>query len=163
MASITFKEKPVKTVGELPAKGTKAKDFTLVRTDLSEAHLGDFKGKKILNIFPSIDTGICAASVRAFNAKAGSMPGVTVINISLDLPFAHKRWCGAEGLEGVVSLSAFRSKFPDDYGLRMADGPMAGLCSRVVLVLDADNKVVYSQQVPEIVQEPTYDAALAAL
>ena len=163
MATITLKGNEIHTAGEPPAKGSKAKDFELVAADLSVKRLSDFSGKKVLNIFPSVDTGICAASVRTFNEKAGSMEGVTVINISADLPFAHKRFCGAEGLEGVTSLSTFRSDFAGAYGLEIADGPMAGLCSRVVIVLDEGNTVLHVEQVPEIVQEPNYDAALAAL
>jgi thioredoxin-dependent peroxiredoxin len=164
MASITLKGNAIHTSGELPAEGSKAPDFELVKQDLSVATLASYAGKKkVLNIFPSIDTGICAASVRKFNEKAAGRAGVAVVNISADLPFAAKRFCGAEGLEGVETLSTFRSRFADDYGLRIADGPMAGLCARAVLVLDENDKVVHRQLVPEIVQEPDYDAALAAL
>lgn len=163
MAEITLKGNPIHTSGELPAKGSAVPDFTLVDSGLAEVTLGSYDGKKILNIFPSVDTGVCAASVRNFNQKAGSTEGVTVLNISADLPFAHARFCGAEGLDGVVSLSTFRSSFAQDYGLKITDGPLAGLCSRSVIVLDGDNRVIYTEQVPEITQEPDYDAALAAL
>lgn len=163
MAQITLGGKPIHTSGELPAVGGPAPDFTLTDTGLKDVHLSDFAGFKVLNIFPSVDTGICAMSVRQFNAKAGSRTGVTVLNISADLPFAHKRFCGAEGLTGVVSLSSFRSDFANVYGVRILDGGMAGLCARAVVVLNGDNQVVYAQQVPEIAQEPDYDAALAAL
>jgi thiol peroxidase len=164
MAEITLGGNPIHTVGELPADGSTAPDFTLTRADLTDATLEDFAGKKkVLNIFPSLDTGICATSVRTFNQKAGDREGAVVLNISADLPFAHKRFCVAEGLEGVETLSVFRSSFADDYGLKIADGKMAGLCSRSVIVLDEENKVRYTEQVPEIAQEPNYDAALAAL
>ncbi len=163
MADITFKGNQIKTEGSLPAEGATAPDFLLTNTSLENVNLSNFSGKKILNIFPSIDTGVCQTSVRSFNQKAGSMDGVTVLNISADLPFAHKRWCGAEGLEGVVSLATFRGDFQNDYGVTMQEGPLAGLCSRAVVVLDESNQVIYQEQVPEIVQEPDYDAALAAL
>lgn len=164
MAEITLGGNPIHTVGELPSVGATAPDFQLVRADLTDATIEDYAGKrKVLNIFPSLDTGICATSVRTFNKKAGDRDGVVVLNISADLPFAHKRFCVAEGLEGVETLSVFRSTFADDYGLKIADGKMAGLCSRSVIVLDEANKVLYTEQVPEIGQEPNYDAALAAL
>lgn len=164
MAQITLGGNPVRTAGELPTVGSDAPGFTLVRADLSEATLADYEGKKkVLNIFPSLDTDICAMSVRTFNGKAGSRGDTVVLNISADLPFAHRRFCAAEGLAGVETLSVFRSSFGEDYGVKMVDGKMAGLCSRSVIVLDADNRVVYSEQVPEIAQEPDYDAALAAL
>jgi len=163
MAQITFKGNAIHTSGELPARGSNAPAFELVDTSLKVVSLGDFPGMKVLNIFPSVDTGVCATSVRTFNQKASSLEGVTVLNISADLPFAHKRFCGAEGLDGVVSLSTFRSSFAADFGLAMLEGPLAGLCARSVIVLDADNKVIYTEQVPEVTQEPDYDAALAAL
>jgi thiol peroxidase len=164
MAEITLGGNPIHTVGELPAVGSTAPGFTLVRADLTEATLESYAGKKkVLNIFPSLDTGVCAASVRTFNQKAGGREGAVVLNISADLPFAHKRFCVAEGLEGVETLSVFRSTFADDYGLEIADGKMAGLCSRSVIVLDENDVVVYTEQVPEIGQEPNYEAALAAL
>ncbi len=164
MADITLKGNPIHTNGSLPGKGDSAKNFNLVRQDLSEATLGTFDGKrKVLNIFPSIDTPVCAASVRAFNQKASSMDNVVVLNVSADLPFAMKRFCGAEGLEGVESLSTFRSTFLDDWGVKITDGPLQGLASRAVVVLDADNKVLHAEQVPEIGQEPNYDEALKSL
>ncbi|MCA9532716.1 MAG: thiol peroxidase [Myxococcales bacterium] len=163
MANITFKGNSISTNGELPAVGSNAPDFTLVAADLSEKTLADFAGKtKILTINPSYDTGVCQATARAFNQKAAGKDGAVVLAISADLPFAQKRFCGAEGIEGVVTLSSFRSSFSDDYGLTMTGGPLKGLTARAVLVIDGDNKVVYSELVPEIVQEPNYDAALAA-
>ena len=162
MASITLKGNPVQTVGELPGAGSTAPDFRLVKQDLSEATLSSFSGPKILSIFPSIDTPVCAASVRAFN-KDGAK-SAAVLNISADLPFAFKRFCGAEGLEGVEALSSYRApEFGDKYGVRMTDGPLAGLFARAILVLNGDNKIVYTELVPEIAQEPNYAAALAAL
>ena len=163
MTTITFKGSPVHTSGSLPTVGSQAPDFSLVAGDLSEKGLSSYSGKRVLNIFPSIDTGVCAMSVRAFNQKAASRPGVVVLNISMDLPFAAQRFCAAEGIEGAVTLSAFRSSFAEQYGLKMVDGPLAGLCSRVVIVVDAAGKVVYEEQVPEIAQEPDYERALAAL
>lgn len=164
MATITLQGNPFETVGNLPAVGAEAPAFTLVKTDLSEVGLGDFAGKTvILNIYPSVDTGICAASTRRFNEVASSNPDVAVLCISADLPFAHGRFCGAEGLENVVSLSTFRNpEFGTAYGVTIANGPLAGLMSRAVVVLK-DGKVAYTEQVPEIVQEPDYDAALAAI
>ena len=163
MANITFKGNPISTNGELPSVGSVAPDFTLVAADLSEKTLADFAGKtKVLTINPSYDTGVCQATARAFNEKAAGKGGIVVLAISADLPFAQKRFCGAEGLDDVVTLSSFRSSFSDDYGLTMTGGPLKGLTARAVLVLDGDNKVVYSELVPEIVQEPNYDAALSA-
>ncbi len=163
MASITLKGNPVNTKGDLPAVGSAAPDFKLTRTDLSDVSLETFAGKKkILSIFPSVDTPVCATSVRTFNEKASSA-GAVVLNISADLPFALKRFCAAEGIENVEALSAFRSTFGDDYGIVMTDSPLAGLCGRAIVVLDADNKVVYTELVPEIAQEPNYDAAIAAV
>jgi thiol peroxidase len=163
MAEITLKGNPIHTSGTLPAQGSMVPSFQLVDTDLQEKSLDDFDGKKVLNVFPSIDTPVCANSVRRFNEKAAARDGVTVLDVSADLPFAHKRFCAAEGIDNVVGLSTFRSTFAQDYGLEIVDGPLAGLCSRAVLVLDADNRVLYTEQVPEIGQEPDYDAALAAL
>lgn len=164
MATITLEGNPVETIGELPAIGTNAPAFKLVKTDLSEVGLGDFAGKTVvLNIFPSIDTGICAMSTRRFNAVASSNPNVAVLCISADLPFAHSRFCGAEGLDNVVSLSTFRdTAFGKDYGVTITSNPLAGLMSRAVVVIK-DGKVAYTEQVPEIVQEPDYEAALAAI
>ncbi len=163
MAQITLKGNPIHTRGELPAQGAAAPAFRLVTTGLAEVTLDDYQGKKVLNIFPSLDTAVCATSVRQFNQKATGREGVTVLNISADLPFAHSRFCASEGIENAVNLSSFRSSFASDYGLEIVDGPLAGLCSRAVLVLDEGNRVVYREQVPEIAQEPDYDAALAAL
>lgn len=163
MAKITLKGNPIDTSGELPSKGTEAPASKLVKLDLSEVDLSAYSGKKVLNIFPSIDTPVCAASVREFNKRAAAKEGVTVLNISKDLPFAQKRFCGAEGLEGVECLSAYRSSFAQDYGVEITSGPLQGLCARAVLILDESNKVIYSEQVPEIGQEPNYEAALAAL
>lgn len=161
MATITLKGNPIHTAGELPGQGSAAPDFSLLRGDLSRATLASFSGKKILNIFPSIDTPVCATSVRKFN-KLASDKGVTVLNISEDLPFAQKRFCGAEGIEKCETLSAFRSSFGKDWGLEIKDGPLAGLTARAVVVLDESNKIVHAELVPEIAQEPNYDAALAA-
>jgi len=165
MATITFKGNPINTSGDLPAVGSKAPDFSLVQSNLSNATLADFKGSKvILNIFPSIDTGICALSVKAFNAKAASLDNTKVLCISKDLPFAQKRFCGAEGIENVINLSDYAtSSFCCDYGLLMLDGPLHHLAARAVIVLDEEGTVIYSEQVPEIVQEPDYAAALASL
>lgn len=165
MATITLKGNTVQTSGHLPEVGSKAPEFELVKTDLSTAKLSDYKGSKvILNIFPSVDTGTCAASVRQFNEKAAGLENTKVLCISRDLPFAHARFCGAEGIENVESLSDFTTgSFGKDYGLQIVDGPLAHLNSRVVMVLDEEGKVMYSEQVPEIVDEPNYDAALAAL
>lgn len=164
MATITLKGNAIHTSGELPGKGTPAPDFKLVRADLTESSLSNYAGKKkVLNIFPSVDTGTCAMSVRQFNAKAAGLPDVVVLNISMDLPFAQSRFCGAEGIKGAETLSAFRSTFATDYGLKLTDGPLAGLCSRAVVVLNEENRVIYTEQVKEIVDEPNYEAALAAL
>lgn len=165
MAQITLHGNPVNTVGELPKTGEKAKDFTLVKGDLSRVSLNDYKGKKlVLNIFPSLDTSTCAASVRYFNQAAASLKDTTVLCISRDLPFAQERFCGAEGIKNVETLSDFVSgEFGKNYGLEMADGPLAGLHSRVVIILDEKGTVVYTQQVPEIVDEPDYEKVLNAL
>ncbi len=165
MATITLGGNPIHTNGELPKTGSKAPEFQLVKTDLSTTTLADYAGSKlVLNIFPSVDTGTCAASVRHFNQSASALENTKVLCISRDLPFAQKRFCGAEGLENVENLSDFKSgSFGKDYGLEMTDGALAGLHSRVVLVIDENGVVVYSEQVPEIADEPNYDAALAAL
>ena len=165
MAEITLKGNPIHTLGTPPAVGTNIPDFTLVKADLSRTSLSDFKGSKlVLNIFPSIDTGICAASVRKFNEEAANLPGVHVLNISRDLPFAQTRFCGAEGIDKVITLSDYTTgQFGKDYQVEITDGPMAGLHSRVVIVTDEDGKVLHAEQVPEIAQEPNYDAALQAL
>lgn len=165
MATITLGGNPIHTNGDLPKNGTKAPDFQLLNTDLGTAKLADFAGSKVvLNIFPSIDTGTCAASVRAFNAKASALENTKVLCISRDLPFAQKRFCGAEGLDNVINLSDFNTgAFGKNYGLEMTDGPLAGLHSRVVIVLDENGTIVHTEQVAEIADEPNYDAALAAL
>ncbi len=165
MASITLQGNPVSTIGELPATGSSAPAFSGVKTDLSECALAELAGKKVvLNIFPSIDTGVCAASTRRFNQEAGALDNTVVVCVSADLPFALGRFCGAEGLEDVVPVSIFRNPaFGKDYGATIADGPLAGLLSRAVVVVDESGKVTYTEQVPEITQEPDYEAALAAL
>ena len=165
MATITLGGNPIHTSGELPKINTKAPNFKLVKTDLSMVSLADYAGHKvILNIFPSIDTGTCAASTRKFNEKASGLENTTVLCIARDLPFAMKRFCGAEGLENVIPLSDFNTgSFGKDYGLDMTDGALTGLHSRVVIVLDENGMVTYTEQVPEIADEPNYDAALAAL
>jgi thiol peroxidase len=164
MATVTLKGNPIHTNGELPAAGTPAPDFKLTNTDLKDVSLADFKGKKkILNIVPSLDTGVCATSTRKFNESGGKLADTVVLVISADLPFAMKRFCTTEGLQNVVSLSMIRGKaFAKDYGVLLQDGPLAGLTARAVVVLDANDKVVYRELVPEIGQEPNYDAALAA-
>ncbi len=163
MAEITLKGNSIHTNGELPANGSTAPAFSLADTTLADKGLGDYAGKKVLNIFPSLDTPVCAVSIRQFNQRAAGRDGVTVLNISADLPFAHGRFCAAEGIDNAVSLSTMRSSFARDYGLEIVDGPLKGLCSRAVLVLDESNTVIYGEQVPEIAQEPDYEAALAAL
>ena len=165
MASITLKGSPVDTVGQLPAVGTKAPDFTLVKGDLSETDLRAYAGKNVvLNIFPSVDTSVCATAVRRFNSEAAKRPNTAVLCISADLPFAQERFCGAEGLENVIMLSTFRNQdFGNDYGVVMTSGPLKGLMSRGVIVIGSDGIVKYTEQVPEIAQEPDYDAALAVL
>jgi thiol peroxidase len=164
MAEITLRGNPIHTVGELPAVGSPAPAFKLTGGALNDVTLDDFAGKTlILNIFPSIDTGVCAASVRAFNERAAGRDDAAVLNVSADLPFAQGRFCGAEGIENVTSASVFRSSFGDDYGVAIADGPMNGLMSRAVVVVDPSGTVTYTEQVPEIAQEPNYDAALAAI
>jgi thiol peroxidase len=163
MAQITLKGNPINTVGELPAIGAPAPSFTLTGTDLGAVSSDQFSDKPVLlNIFPSVDTPVCATSVRTFNERAAAS-GVSVLCVSNDLPFAQKRFCGAEGIENVTTASGFRDSFGKDYGITIADGPMAGLLGRAVVVIGADGKVVYSELVPEIAQEPDYDAALAAL
>ncbi|MDN5895946.1 MAG: thiol peroxidase [Nocardioides sp.] len=163
MATTAFKGSPVNTVGELPAVGAAAPSYDLVGEGLSALTSGDVSGRTVLNIFPSVDTGVCAASVRKFNELAAGFENTTVVNVSKDLPFAQARFCGAEGIENVKVGSAFRSAFGEDFGVTMADGPMAGLLARSVVVLDADGKVVYTELVPEVTQEPDYDSAVAAL
>ena len=164
MTNITFKGNAVSIQGELPDVGSKATNFCLVGTDLQPVKLSDFAGRRVvLNIFPSLDTGICAMSVRTFNEKAAGLENATVLCISRDLPFAQARFCGAEGINNVVTASDFRTTLGEDYGVTMTDGPLEGLLSRAVVVLDEKGVVVYTEQVPEITTEPNYDAALAAL
>jgi thiol peroxidase len=165
MANITLKGNAIQTIGELPAKGSKAPDFELIKNDLSKVSLNDFAGKRlVLNIFPSLDTGTCAASVRRFNKEAADLKNTTVLCISRDLPFAQARFCGTEGITNAITVSDFASgKFGKDYQLLISTGPLANLLSRSVIVLDEDHKVIYTQQVPEIVDEPNYDAALDSL
>lgn len=165
MATITLGGNPIHTSGDLPKTQTQAPDFQLVKTDLSTVSLADFAGKRlILNIFPSIDTNVCATSTRIFNEKASALENTAVLCIARDLPFAMKRFCGAEGLDNVIALSDFKTgQFGKDYGLEIADGDFAGLHSRAVIVIDEKGTIVYTEQVPEIANEPNYDAALAAL
>jgi thiol peroxidase len=165
MAKITLRGNPVNTSGSLPEKGTKAPAFSLVKSDLSTLTLDELAGKKvILNISPSLDTGICATAVRKFNVMAAGSENTVVLAITKDLPFAHGRFCSTEGINNVVTLSGFRdSAFGKAYGVDILDGPMAGLYARSIVVIDEKGKVVYTELVPEIVQEPDYDGALAAL
>ena len=162
MATTAFKGTPVQTSGELPAVGAAAPDYALTGADLGEVVRPDGR-RVVLNIFPSIDTGVCAASVRKFNELAAGLEDTSVVCVSADLPFALGRFCGAEGIDNVVTGSTFRSSFGADYGVTMTDGVLAGLLARSVVVLDADGKVLHTELVPEITQEPDYDAALAAL
>ncbi|HLO72708.1 MAG TPA: thiol peroxidase [Flavobacterium sp.] len=165
MATVTLGGNPIHTSGELPKVGSKGIDFNLVKTDLGTATLADFVGSRVvLNIFPSVDTGTCAASVRKFNEKASTLDNTKVLCISRDLPFAQKRFCGAEGLENVINLSDFKDgSFGKKYGLEIIDGPLAGLHSRVVIVLDENGTILHTEQVNEIADEPNYEAALAVL
>lgn len=165
MAEITLKGNKIQTLGELPKIGDQVLDFDLVKNDLSKATLQDFKGQKlVLNVFPSLDTGTCAASVRRFNQEAANLENTQVLCISRDLPFAQARFCGAEGIDNVITASDFVSgKFGKDYQLEIANGPMMGLHSRVVIIADETGKIIYTEQVPEIVDEPNYEAALQAL
>lgn len=162
--SITLHGQTIHTVGKLPAVGTQIKDFTLTDTSLNEKSLADFKGKFIImNIFPSVNTGVCAKSVRQFNKDAASLKNTVVLCISKDLPFAQKAFCGAEGIDNVVMLSDFRNDFGHEYNVLIADGPMKGLLSRAVIVANPEGKIIYEEQVPEIVHEPDYADALAAV
>lgn len=163
MADITFRSTPVTTVGDLPAVGGAAPAFELVGQDLATIDLADLAGKTVvLNIFPSVDTGVCATSVRTFNRRAADLEDTVVLAVSADLPFAAARFCGAEGIEDVLPASTFRSDFGDVYGVRMQDGPLEGLLARSVVVIGPDGVVRHTELVPEIAQEPDYDAALAA-
>ncbi|MHB8809088.1 MAG: thiol peroxidase [Desulfobulbaceae bacterium] len=163
MAQITLQGNPIRTIGELPAVNSQAPAFTLTRTDLSDCTLADFAGQTVvLNIFPSIDTSVCAASVRRFNAEASGLPDTVVLCVSADLPFAHQRFCEAEGLKGVIPLSVFRSPdFGKRYGVTIVDGPIAGLLARAIVVVNPEGRVTYTEQVPEIAQEPDYAAPCA--
>lgn len=164
MTKLTLKGNAINSIGELPKVGSKAPDFQMVKMDLSEVSLYSIKAKyKVLNIFPSVDTGTCATSVRTFNKNISDFPNAVVLNLSMDLPFALKRFCGAEGITRAESASVFRSNFSKTYGLEFADGPLKGLCSRAVIVLNENNEVLYSEQVGEISSEPNYTAALKVL
>jgi thioredoxin-dependent peroxiredoxin len=165
MATITLGGNPINTSGKIPEVGSKAPDFKLTNTELGDVSLKDYSGKKVvLNVFPSIDTPICATSTRHFNKDVTSLENTVVLCISMDLPFAHKRFCAAEGIDKAITLSELHDRgFGESYGLRIIDGPLKGLLSRAVIVLDANHHVVYTEQVPEIKQEPDYEKALSAL
>lgn len=165
MAEITLKGNPIHTYGELPAVGSDAPDFVLTKTDLSDVSLKDFAGKRvILNIFTSVDTSVCAASVRTFNEAVQKLDNTVVLCASIDLPFAHERFCGAEGLKDVIPVTELRKRtFGKDYGVRIVDGPLEGFLSRAIVVIDENGKVVYTELVSEHSQEPNYEAALNSL
>ena len=164
MAKTALKGNPIHTNGDLPEVGSNAPDFVLVATDMSEKNLGSFSGKKkILSINPSYDTPVCQTATRTFNQRAAGLDDVVVLMVSADLPFAQNRFCAAEGIEGVVPLSTFRGSFLEDYGVELVDGPLKGVSARAIVVLDENDKVVHTELVPEIAQEPDYDAALAAV
>ncbi len=165
MAQITLQGNPINTNSDLPAVGSNIIDFTLTKNNLSSASLADFKGKRlILNIFPSVDTGTCAASVRNFNKEAATMDNTAVLCISQDLPFAQARFCGAEGIENVTMLSGFRNpEFADNYGVKIVDAPMNGLCARAIVVVDENGVITHTELVSEVINEPNYEAALAVL
>lgn len=165
MTTITLAGNPIETIGDLPAVGSTATDFTLVKNDLSDASLKDYTGKTVvLNIFPSIDTPVCANSTRRFNQELSKLKDTVVLCISADLPFANGRFCGAEGLDNVITLSDFRTpEFGEDYGVRITSGPLAGLLSRAIIIIDKEGKVSYTEQVPEIKQDPDFDSALKHL
>ena len=164
MAETKLGGNPVHTVGELPSVGSPAPSFSLTKGDLSQVGIEDYSGKRVvLNIFPSIDTPTCAASVRRFNELASSLDNTVVLNVSADLPFAQGRFCGSEGLSNVENASTFRSDFGQAYGVTLADGRLAGLMARSVVVVDENGTVTHTQLVPEIAQEPDYDSAIAAL
>ncbi|KQR91503.1 peroxidase [Chryseobacterium sp. Leaf180] len=164
MSKITLGGNEVNTIGQLPAEGTTIKDFALVDSGLNVKTLENFTGKrKIFNIFPSVDTGICAQSARKFNEEASQLDNAVIINVSKDLPFALKRFCAAEGIDNAETLSDFRGSFGDDFGVTMTDSPMKGLLSRAVIVTDENNKVLYTEQISEIGHEPNYENALNAL
>ncbi len=164
MATTALRGNPITTVGDLPAPGDKAPAFELVKADLSSLSSVDLAGQRvILNIFPSVDTPTCATSVRTFNERASTLDNTAVVCVSADLPFAASRFCGAEGIENVSTGSTFRGSFLDDYGVKMADGPLAGVAARAVVVLDGDGTVLHTELVPEIGDEPDYDEAIASL
>jgi len=165
MATVTFKGQEVRTNGELPAVGTKAPDFTLTKNDLTDTALADYAGKRIvMNIFPSLDTSVCAMSVRRFNEEAASLKNTVVLCISEDLPFAQSRFCGVEEIQNAITLSAYRYRaFANNYGVRILYGPLKSVMARAVVVIDQMGRVIYTEQVPEISQEPDYEAALAKL
>jgi thioredoxin-dependent peroxiredoxin len=165
MALITLKGNPLSTIGDLPVVNISAPEFSLTQTDLAECTLTDFKGKTVvLNIFPSIDTPVCATSVRRFNEAASSLDNTVVLCISADLPFAHKRFCEGEGLKNVIPLSTFRAQsFGTDYGVTITNGPLAGLLARAIVIVDKNGTVIYTELVPEIAQEPDYTAAISRL
>ena len=165
MPTVTFKSTPVSLKADLPSIGSAAPEFTLTKTDMSEATLSDFKGKKvILNIFPSVDTGVCAQSVRTFNKELSALDNTVVLCISKDLPFAQARFCGAEGLDKVVMLADYKTaEFVDKYGILIEEGPLKGLLGRSLVVINEEGKVTYTQIVPEITSEPDYQSALDAL
>ena len=165
MAKTAFKGNEVQTIGSLPSVGSKAPDFKLVSGELSEVKLSDYKGKNVvLNIFPSLDTGVCATSVRKFNEKAGSLDNTVVLGVSADLPFASSRFCSTEGIKNTTALSTFRdSSFANDYGVLMTDGPLKGLSARAVVVVNPEGNVIYNELVPEITQEPDYNSAIDSI
>ncbi|MGJ0183747.1 thiol peroxidase [Corynebacterium glyciniphilum] len=164
MADTAFQGTPAQTVGDLPAVGEQAPNFTTVSAELKDVNGDSLRGKRVvLNIFPSVDTGVCAASEREFNKRATDLENTAVVSVSKDLPFALARFCAAEGIENVEPTSAFRSSFGEDFGVTLTDSPLAGLLGRSVVVLDTDGTVLHSQLVPEITTEPDYDAALAVL
>lgn len=160
MTDITFKGKPIKLSGKLTQLGSKAPPFILVNKELSDLSLDSFKQTKLLNIFPSLDTSVCSRSVHTFNKQCQEIPSLLVLNISMDLPFAAARFCTAENLNNAITLSAFRSSFGDDYGLKIADGPLKGLLARAVILLSENNQIEYIELVPEISQEPNYSEAI---
>ena len=164
MAKITLKGNECNTCGELPSVGSPAPTFSLIGADLSEQSISSFDGKNVvLSIFPSLDTPVCATSIRQFNQKAAALDNTVVVNVSKDLPFAFKRFCESEGIENVVNLSAFRASFGNDYGIEITDGPLQGLFGRAIVVINDSGEVVYTELVPEIAEEPNYDAALSAV
>lgn len=165
MAQITLKGNPIQTSGQLPPVGSLAPDFKLTKPDLSDVSLNDFAGKiKILSINPSLDTPVCATSLRKFNERAASLTNTVVLNVSRDLPFAAKRFCETEGIDNALALSEFRNRdFGPAYGIDIIDGPLAGALGRAIVIIGSDNRVLYTELVPEIAQEPDYDAALAAI